>query len=117
MSAMYWLVQDQVVAGAQPAEMTADVVLPRVGHGLIRGADVPGHVLAQVQVVDGHPSRVDDVDQHERVVVREMDVDVVRRVVGPVVGQLDPFTADLQRVAVLEGDPRCGPGRVVVPQQ
>src|SRR2546429_9410751 len=90
--------------------MTADVVLPRVGHGLVRGADVPGHVLAEVEVVDGHPAGVDDVDEHERVVVREMDVDVVRRVVGPVVGQLDPFAADLELVAVLEGDLRGGAG-------
>jgi hypothetical protein len=54
----------------------ADVVLPRVGHGLVRGVDVPGHVLAEVEVVDRRPAVVDD--EHERVVVREMDVDVVR---------------------------------------
>ena len=77
----------------------------------------PGTSSLRFRLLMGTHPELNDVDQHERVVVREMDVDVVRRVVGPVVGQLDPFTADLQRVAVLEGDPRCGPGRVVVPQQ
>ena len=47
----------------------------------------------------------------------KVDVDVVRRVVGPVVGQLDPFAADLERVLAGEDDLRGGPGRVVVPQQ
>jgi hypothetical protein len=46
-----------------------------------------------------------------------MDVDVVRRVVGAVPGQLDPLTADLQGVAVGERHLRHRPGRVVVPQQ
>jgi hypothetical protein len=52
------------------------------------------------------------------VVVGQVDVDVVGRVVGAVPGQLDPFPADLQGVAVGEGLGRGGPGRVVVaPQQ
>jgi hypothetical protein len=109
------LVQDQVVTGAEPAEMTADELLPRVGHGPVRGVDVPGYVLAEVEVVDRHPAGVDDVDEHERVVVREVNVDVVRRVVRPVIGQFDPLAADLERVAVLEGDLRRGSRRVVIP--
>jgi hypothetical protein len=42
-----------------------------------------GHVLAEVEVVDGHPAGVDDVDHHQGVVVGEVDEDVVRRMVGP----------------------------------
>ena len=48
---------------------------------------------------------------------REMNVDVVRRVIGAVPGQLDPLAPDLQGVAVGEGHLRYRPGRVVVPQQ
>ena len=58
-----------------------------------------------------------DVDEHEGVVAREMNVDVVRRVIGAVPRQLDPLTPDLQGVAVGEGHLRYRPGRVVVPQQ
>src|ERR1019366_2134473 len=47
----------------------------------------------------------------------EMDVNVVRRVVGSVPGQLDALSAYLQRVPVGEGHVRAGPGRVVVPEQ
>lgn len=62
------------------------------------------------------PPWIDDVDQHERVVVRQGDA-VVGRVVGAVPGQLDPLAADVQGPAVLEGLGRCRPGRVVVAQQ
>src|SRR6478735_6246328 len=111
------LVQADVVAGAEPAHVSADEVLPRVGQCGGRGGDVAGHVFAEVEVVDGHPPGVDDVDEHERVVVRKVDVNVVRRVVGAVPGQLDAFPAAVQGVAVGEGHRRCGPGRVVVTQQ
>jgi hypothetical protein len=82
-----------------------------------RGGDVPGDVLGQVDVVDGHPAGVDDVDEHQGFVAGEVDVDVVRRVVRAVPGQLGPLTADLEGVAVGEGDLRRRPGRVVVAQQ
>jgi hypothetical protein len=49
--------------------------------------------------------------------VREVDVDVVRRVVGAVPGQLDPLAAHLQRVRVGERHLRGRPGRVIVPEQ
>jgi hypothetical protein len=50
-------------------------------------------------------------------VVREVDVDIVRRVVGAVPRQLDAFTADLQGPVVGESLFRRGFGRVIVPQQ
>jgi hypothetical protein len=50
-------------------------------------------------------------------VVREVDVDVVRRVVRTVPRQLDAFTADLQGAAVGEGLFRRRLGRVTVAQQ
>jgi hypothetical protein len=50
-------------------------------------------------------------------VAREVDVDVVRRVVAAVPGQLHALAADLQRVAVGERLLRCRLGRVAVPQQ
>src|SRR6266700_2811008 len=46
-----------------------------------------------------------------------MDEDVVRRVIGAVPGQLDPFASDLEGEAVLEGLFRWGPRRVVVAEQ
>src|ERR1700722_9499583 len=60
---------------------------------------------------------VDDVDEHQGVVAGEVDVDVVRRVVGPVPGQFDPLAADFQGVAVGEGHVRYGAGGVIVAQQ
>ena len=47
----------------------------------------------------------------------EVDVDVVRRVVGAAPGQLDALSAYLQRVAVSEGHVRQRPARVAVPDQ
>ena len=44
----------------------------------------------------------------------EVDVDVVRRVVGAVPGQFDALAADLERVGVGERHVRQRPGRVVV---
>ena len=49
--------------------------------------------------------------------VGEVDVDVVRGVVGAVPGQFDPLPPDLQCVAVGEGNVRQRPRRVAVPQQ
>src|SRR6202035_4568380 len=60
---------------------------------------------------------VDHVDEHQGVVVGEVDVDVVRGVVGPVPGQFDPLSADFQGVAVGEGHVGDGAGGVVVAQQ
>ncbi len=76
---------------------------------------VPGQVLAEVEVVDRQPAGIDDVDEHERVVVREVNVDVVRRMVGAMPGELNALPGHLQRVAVGECHPRSG--RVVIPQQ
>src|SRR5262249_36632977 len=94
------LVHGDVVAGGEPAEVPADEVGPRVGQRGGRGLDVPGNVLGQVEVVDGHPAGVDHVDEHQGVVAGEVDVDVVRRVVGAVPGQLGALTPDLQGVPV-----------------
>ena len=49
--------------------------------------------------------------------VGQVDEDVVRGVVGAVPRQLDPLAADVQGVAVLEGDVRRRTGRVVVAEQ
>ncbi|MCW2895257.1 MAG: hypothetical protein JWO75_4746 [Actinomycetia bacterium] len=111
------LVHRDVVAGGQPAHVPGDEVRPGVGQRDGRGPHVADNVLAEVGVVDGHPAGVDDVDEHEGVVVGEVDVDVVRRVVGAVPGQLDPLAPHLQGVAVGERHLRHRPGRVVVPPQ
>jgi hypothetical protein len=77
-----------------------------------------GQVLAEVEVVvDGHPAGVDDVDHHQGVVVREVDEDVLRRMVGAVPGQLDALAAHLQGVTVGEGHLRRRPCRVVIAKQ
>ena len=102
------LVHRDVIAGGEPAYVPGDQVRPGVGQRDVRGPHVADHVLAQVGVVDGHPAGVDDIDEHERVVVGEVDVDVVRRVVGAVPGQLDPLAAHLQRVGVGERHLRAG---------
>src|SRR6266496_3717769 len=82
------LVHCDVLAGGEPAEVPADEVGPRVGQRGGRGGHVPDDVLAEIEVVDGHPAGVDDVDEHQGVVAGEVDVDVVGRVVGAVPGQL-----------------------------
>src|SRR6266540_1496525 len=71
------LMQRHVVPRAEPAVVTADVMLPRVRERVRRCLDVAGDVLAQVRVVDRRPARIDDVDQHQRVVVGQVDEDVV----------------------------------------
>ncbi len=112
------LMQRHVVARPEPAHVAADVVLPRVRQRVRVGRDVAGDVFRQVRKVDRCPSRVDDVDEHERLVVRQVDEDVVGGVVGAVPGEVDAFAADLERPVVLErllvGRPR---GIVIAQQQ
>ncbi len=55
--------------------------------------------------------------EHHRVVVGQVDQDVVGRVVGAVPGEVDPLAADLERAAVLEGLLVRRTCRVVVAQQ
>ena len=55
--------------------------------------------------------------EHQRVVVGEVDDDVVGRVVGAVPGEVDPLAADLEGSTVLERLFVRRPGRVVVAQQ
>ena len=109
--------QRNVVAAAEPAEVAADEVLPRVGERVRRRLDVAGDVLGQVGEKDRRPARVDDVDQHQRVVIGEVDDDVVGRVVGAVPGQVDPLAADLERAPVGEGLLVRWARRIVVAQQ
>src|SRR6266404_2117174 len=111
------LVQRDVVARPQPTVVSADEVLPRVGERVRRRLEIPGDVLRQVGLEDRHPARVDDVDQHERVVVGEVDDDVVGRVVRAVPGEVDALAADLERAAITEGLLVRGPRRIVVAQQ
>ena len=111
------LVQLDVVARPEPAEVTTDQVLPLVAQRMVRRGDIADPIFGEVEVVDGHPAGIDDVDQHQRVVVGEVDVAVVRRVIGPVPRKLDAFTADLERAAILEGLLGSRAGRIVVAQQ
>src|ERR1700694_1399003 len=83
----------------------------------VRARDRAGNGLGGVIEGDGGPTGVNDVHEHQRVVVGQVDVDVVRRVVGPVPGKLDTLAADPDREAVLEGLLWRGPRRGVVPQQ
>src|ERR1700722_13721304 len=105
------LVHGDVVAGGEPAQVPADEVRPGVGQGDVGSLHVPLHVLAEVEVVDRYPAGVDDVDEHQGVVVGEVDVDVVGGVVGAVEGQLDALAAGLQGVGVGEGHVGQRPGR------
>jgi hypothetical protein len=99
--------------------VAADEVLPPVGHGPVRGSDGAGDVLVDVEAVVRRPARQEDVDQHQRVVVGEVDVDVVRRVVRAVPRQVDPLAADAQRTPGLERlvGQRHGSLRIVAPGQ
>ncbi len=72
------LVQGDVLASAKPAHVTADEVLPRVAERGVRRGDVPLHVLSEIALVHRRPARIDDVDEHQRVVVGQVDEDVVR---------------------------------------
>src|SRR6266536_505028 len=111
------LMQRHIVARAEPAHMSADEVLPRVSKRVCRRLDVAGDVLCEVGEIDRGPARIDDVDQHQRVVIGQVDGDVVRRVVGAVPCEIDPLPADLERARVLEGLLVRRPRRVVVPKQ
>jgi hypothetical protein len=116
------LVEHHVGAGAQPAHVASDEVLPRVGHGRVRGGDGTRDVLVQVEAVERHPAGQEEVDQHERVVVGKVDVAVVWGVVGAVVWgvvgavprEVNTLPAHVECVLGLEGDVRDRPGRVVL---
>src|SRR2546425_9103353 len=111
------LVQGHVVARAEPADVASDEVLPRIIERDGRSRDVARNVFGEVAHRDRCPSRVDDVDQHQGVVVRKVDVDVVRGVIRPAPFELDAFATDFQRAAVSERLLRRRPGGVVVPHQ
>src|SRR5439155_20167574 len=111
------LLQRNVITRAEPCHMPGDQVRPRIRERSGRRLDVPGHVLAEVQAINRHPARVHDVDEHQRVVVREVDETVVRRVVGAVPRQLDTFTTDLQVAVIGKRLVRGRPSGIVVPQQ
>ena len=49
--------------------------------------------------------------------VRQVDVDIVRRVVGTMPGQFDALATNLQGAVVLKRFLRGGPCSVVIPQQ
>ena len=49
------LVQGHVVTSAEPAEVSADVVLPRVREGVGRSLDGAGDVLGEIRDVDRRP--------------------------------------------------------------
>src|SRR5216683_2713969 len=88
------LVQGHVVAGAEPGDVASDEMLPRIIERDGRRRDVARNVFGEVGDGDRRPSRVDDVDQHQRVVVRKVDVDVVRRVIRPAPRELDALATD-----------------------
>src|SRR5712692_9995414 len=95
------LVQRDVIAGAKPAKVAADVVLPWVGKGVSRGRDVPRNVFGEVRDVNGRPPTVHDVDEHQCVVYWEMDIAVVRRVIVDVPRPLDALAGAAESPTVL----------------
>jgi hypothetical protein len=52
------------------------------------------------------PSRKDDIDLHQHLLLGGIDVDVAGLVVVAAIGELERLVADVQRVFVLEGDGR-----------
>src|SRR2546423_335053 len=82
-----------------------------------RGRGVPRDVFGEVRDVNGRPPAVHDVDEHQRVVIWEMDIAVVRRVIGAVPGELDALTGDAQGTTIRKRLFRRRPGRVVVAQE
>src|SRR4029077_14864343 len=98
-------------------DVPSDEVLPRVIERDGGGRDVTRNVFGEVGHGDRRPSGVDDVNQHQRVVVRKVDVDVVRRVIRPAPLELDAFATDFQRAVVGERLLGHRPGGVVVPHQ
>src|SRR6266850_2113691 len=97
--------------------MPADEVLPWVRERFRRRPHVSLHVLGEIADVNRRPARVDDVDEHQRVVVRQVDIDVVRRMIAPQPRELDALSADLERATVLEDFLRRRPCRIVVTYQ
>src|SRR5256712_5824560 len=106
------LMQGNVLAGAEPAEVAGDEVLPRIGQRLRRRLEVARDVLGQVREENRRPARVDDVDQHQRAVIGQADDDVVGRVIGAVQDEHYPLAADLQRAWILERHLARGTDRI-----
>src|SRR5882672_8659174 len=63
------LVERDVVARAEPAEVAADERLPGVGQRRGRHAEVARDVVGQIDDKYGHPAHVYDVDHHQGVVL------------------------------------------------
>ena len=80
-------------------------------------ARIQSDVLGNGEVLERHPAGEDHVHDHQGLVVRRVDEDVVRGVVRPVVVKEQPFPARLQDVMVVEGDGRRRPVRVCLTQQ
>lgn len=110
-------VEHHVLPGPEPSRVATDEVLPRIRQGIGGGLEVSGDVSGEVGQVRRRPARVDDVDEHEGVVVGQVDVDVVGRVVRPVPREVDPLTADVKSEVGLKCLIRWRPRRVVVAQQ
>src|SRR6266436_7840542 len=111
------LMQRHIVARAEPAEVAADEMLPWVRERFLWRRHVPHDVLGEIADVNRRPARVHDVDEHQRVVIGQVDVDVVGRMIGSLPGELDASPADVESAAVLEDFLRRGPRGVVVPYQ
>jgi len=80
-------------------------------------ADPVRDVLGNGEVLERHPAGEDHVHDHQGPVVRRVDEDVVRSVVGPVVVKEQPFSSHLQDIMVVERDGRRRPVRVIIAQQ
>ncbi len=117
-SAMYWIwVRPSARAPRRPRWPPTSVCRPRVAHGHLLGADPAGDVLGDGQALEGHPSREEDVDDHQGLMRGRMDENVVGCDVRAVEGQFEQLAADLQNVLVVEGHRGRRPVRVIVAQQ
>ncbi len=111
------LVYSDVFAIAEPSHVTTNEVLPVIRQGDLRSFDGAGDVFVEVEDVKGRPTREDEVNEHERVVIRQVNIYVVGRMIGAVPCQLDALAANVQCPLVLENLLRGGSRSIVVTQQ
>jgi hypothetical protein len=97
--------------------VAADEGLPLVAHRDVLCPDPVRDVLRNGEVLERHPAREDHVHDHQGLVVRRVDEDVVRSVVRPVVLKEQSLSPHLQDVMVVEGDGRRRPVRVIITEQ
>src|SRR2546421_2938180 len=109
--------QFRIGAIAEPPQVTADQRLPCVPQGHIVRAYPAGDVLRNGEALERNPARHHHIHEHQGVVLRRVDEDVVGCVIWSVEREVQLLAADVQNVPLVERHARWWTLRIVVAEQ